>query len=1250
MQNIPNDEHKQKLALKLKQFKDKSEKVDARDISIFVRKISERKSFDLVTLENFDELATNLFELILKGKKSVCVVKNSDLTESGIKNSGKLKSLFRTTNFIQDETGQYVLFLGFPFIEGFLHDNMTYTRAPIVLFPIVLELEKTKKPAGWYLHPDQERSPTVNKALFSFLKSKGYTEPPENLEEKVSELIDKISETETSDFQSKFISGLYEILDSFSFKYNKDFQDKTESIVPIKKEDFANLEKNGLHIRNHMLIGIFQQGNSAISADYDTLMDKSLGGEIDQGIIDDLLELPAEENQWNAPSSNEAEEIDLDKIPDREFNTVLPSDASQDEVLFASQTQECTVVRGPPGTGKSQVIANLIANALSKNQRVLVVCQKRAALDVVAQRLEKEGLGEYVSLVEDSNKDKSTLYRRIKKFLESEVSKHEAIQNTMDVNFISSEIDRLIEKQSSLIHALSKPYFGGISIHQLYVSITPTYVSKLNLKGIAEKLTKNELDQLLAIVPSIQQSSIRFSVANHPWYFRKDLSNFSHLEQQQFSEDLGKLLVLLDVEMYDLDIHRLVKLEQSFEILKTKTGFLSSFSKEKKEANSFVESILKRRIEKGENFDFMIKKAQSELKLRNALELLKLVLKDDFLNDIKSESLNRIKEVLSGLRNTMNDIVEIQTHDTQIKDLNDTQKAIISSCTADFTTYHVPWNQLVKDEVYAHWIDFIQKENPVLQGNPFESYMHQKNRLRELLFNKRGLLKRKLVDDLQLKIKAIPKYKRNKTIEEINWSKFTADVSKQRKLKSLRKLFVEYRDLLLSIAPCWLMTPQSVSEIFPLERGLFDLIVYDEASQCPVEEALPSLYRGKRIVIAGDEKQLRPFDLFRIKEELDDVDEDEPISSESLFVLAKRIYNFRYLNWHYRSKSQDLIDFSNYAFYEGRLQVAPDVIRNPKTIPIRWISANGTWQNNTNLVEAVRIVDEIKNILQQNIRRNPIPSIGVITFNEKQQIAIQDEIDKRRTEDSEFDQLYGLAKNPSSKKKDDEIFIKNIENVQGDERDIIIFSIGYAKDLEGNFRMLFGTLNQEGGENRLNVAVTRAREEIVVIASIDSSEIKPDERKNSGRQRLKEYLEYAKAVNDGDVSRKQQVLLSLNDGASRTADVFKMFDSKFEELVYEKLISNNYSVATQVGFSGYRIDLAVVHPDDPTRYIIGIECDGANFHSAKSTRERDVMRQEFLEGRGWKIERIWSTNWWRDPQKEINRIVARIEEIRKLSN
>ena len=229
---------------------------------------------------------------------------------------------------------------------------------------------------------------------------------------------------------------------------------------------------------------------------------------------------------------------------------------------------------------------------------------------------------------------------------------------------------------------------------------------------------------------------------------------------------------------------------------------------------------------------------------------------------------------------------------------------------------------------------------------------------------------------------------------------------------------------------------------------------------------------------------------------------------------------------------------------------------------------------------------------------------------------------------------------------DERIFVKNIENVQGDERDIIIFSVAYAKNKEGRVYSRFGTLGQQGGENRLNVAVTRAKEEIHLVSSIEPYELNVTNAKHDGPKLLKSYLEYAKAVSELNKEKIESVMTEVNEESNmKRQEQDLSFDSPFEEEVYEKLTSIGYKIDTQVGMSGYRIDMSVVHPNYPHRYILGIECDGAMYHSAPSARERDVYRQRFLESKGWTIARIWSRNWWKDSAAELERIDRMIRKM-----
>lgn len=288
---------------------------------------------------------------------------------------------------------------------------------------------------------------------------------------------------------------------------------------------------------------------------------------------------------------------------------------------------------------------------------------------------------------------------------------------------------------------------------------------------------------------------------------------------------------------------------------------------------------------------------------------------------------------------------------------------------------------------------------------------------------------------------------------------------------------------------------------------------------------------------------------------------------------------------------------------------------------------------------------QVVSILKQIFKNYPQKTVGVITFNSKQQEKIQEYVDQFAEDDAEFNALYSQV---MSREIDARVFVKNIENVQGDERDIIIFSIAYGRNLQGRVSANFGTLNLQGGENRLNVAISRGKEKVIVVSSIKPVDIEVSGSKNLGPVLFKQYLRYAYAVANKDRDTVLNVLQEVNQSQqfnSRADSQGLSFDSPFEEEVYKHLSARGYTVDTQIGCSGYRIDLAVIHPDESTRYILGIECDGAMYHSAKSARERDIYRQRFLESKGWNVGRIWSRNWWQNPEKEINRIELLLKEL-----
>ena len=472
-------------------------------------------------------------------------------------------------------------------------------------------------------------------------------------------------------------------------------------------------------------------------------------------------------------------------------------------------------------------------------------------------------------------------------------------------------------------------------------------------------------------------------------------------------------------------------------------------------------------------------------------------------------------------------------------------------------------------------------------------------------------------------------------------------INKQENMWNIRKTMEYFSEYLLRLFPCWMMSPENVSSVMPLKQDLFDVIIFDEASQIFIENSIPTIYRGKNIAIAGDRKQLKPTTTFMKRyignenfEELS-LSEQAALEVESLLDLATSRYTNANLTYHYRSKYEELINFSNYAFYDEKLQIAPNIQKDVSK-PIERIKVNGIWQDRRNHEEAVEVVKTLKKIFQT---RDNNQTIGIITFNTEQEHYIADIIDVECQKDPTFRELYLKEVSRKENGEDTGLFIKNIENVQGEERDIIIFSIGYAKNERGKVVALFGPLSQEGGENRLNVAITRAKEKIYLITSIEPEELNVTYSKHLGPKILKKYLQYARAVSFGNKYEQKIILESLR---KKTVIEEKECDG-IEQEIKKALEKKKYIVDVNLGSAKYKINLAIFNKK-LKRYVLGIEIDSTAYTTSENLLERDIYRNKFLNSRGWNMMRLWSRDWWTDKEKtielienKINKAIAKIQ-------
>ncbi|MDK2978314.1 MAG: hypothetical protein PWP52_1028 [Bacteroidales bacterium] len=1271
----------------------------------------------------------------------------------------KLRKIDQEADLIKRTSGMHVEYIGYPFIEGKIGDATI--KAPLLLFPV--DLTTNRKTQIIKLTPQTDMGIQFNKSLvFAIEKYLGQSIDENDQIEIINIIVNKKIDlnqriAKILEVLSKYILISDELpkatIEKFSDNLNDEkifrLVDENDQIgiintKLIKKTDLnqktakimkilSNLNNEKIfRIRNYMILGIFVQFSNAIAKDYEKLMKLD-----DLGLISYLL---------NGNSDYEFDGIDIDDISENEKYFISDIDPSQEASIMSivNSNNKGIVIHGPPGTGKSQTIVNLISQFVKDKKKVLMVCQKKTALDVVKNRLDAVGIKNAV-LIEDYARDRNHTLKEMEKIInECDIPNY---YNDYELQKINNQIDEKIKELNELKEILGKKYECGLSLFELYsknkdknnivkesklrnIFLKYKYDEVMDSLSKLEKLLpyakygngimqlrknwkdlaytdKEKIEELLEQLIKLNKTIEHFEIPN---YTKKEYNHKLLDEVYNYMQDIQRLIELLNggklecqilenkISSFESQLKILDKLiipdnsQINYNELKQNETYLITYGKYSKQlfVSKFISKLFNsefrssekivKELENKSNIGFkelykiyksleslddnfnipekltrttienwkeeklnelLIWKIYYRLKpkfelqelLNNETEILRTLNKLKSFGELHTQYQQNLK-VLSGyfnnvetLRNNqMMEILEyvtdefddIRYYDTLKDDLKNNAELILF----DYLSKYDKDNIL--NTYYYIWIDNIEKNSKVFRTvKKIDNYEDIKKELNELYSQKFQETKKHL--NAVLKNIAPCKEAKNKIPYEAN---------KKRRRKPLKEIIELYENDVLDIIPIWLTTPDVVSAIFPLKKGLFDIVIYDEASQMPMEYALPSLYRAKRFVIAGDEKQLPPTDFFKASfdDDDDEIEGIDELEAKSLLELCKTRCPTALLSYHYRAKYEEIINFSNYAYYNGKIAISPNKHRGR---PFEFIKVNGRWENRKNYVEAKKVVEKVYELLNENSEK----SIGIITFNSEHRDLIIDELERKASEDDEFRILYEKSLNLKKDNEDMSLFVRNIENVQGDERDIIIFSTAYAKDKDGRLRYNFGPLSRVGGENRLNVAITRAKEKVIIITSIEPDELKVENLKNEGPKLLKKYMQYVKFISNGDYANAEIILNSL-------CNIEKLnelqFDSPFEEEVYDELTKRGHTAYTQVGCSKYRIDLAIKHPKED-KYILGIECDGATYHSSRSAKERDMYRQKFLEMKGWKIVRIWSRNWWKNREKEIRRIENEIK-------
>jgi very-short-patch-repair endonuclease len=1131
----------------------------------------------------------------------------------------KLERMQKAAGDSMHSTGQHTLFLGYPCIVLPAAGGKS-KLAPLTLFAVQIVISSQRITIRRVLDSNEQGAPVASEALLNRL---------------VGAYVKREYDVDLNGHEHRFdIAGaeleaqIQHVLAPWKGIKREFCYPQTSEV--ITKEELKRLEptSNDPYIADHAILGLAEFSGQALIDDLDQI-EKAFG---------EGQQCPAALAKLVMSASDHVDNEAVEPGAESRKWLVEKSDPSQECVVWSQKANSLVVLQGPPGTGKSQTIVNIVADALAQKKTVMVVCQKRSAIEVVHKRLAAVGLGELAVLVDDIDKDRLKVVRRIDGI---EMEFHSNLLNERERTTIARSILADEARVDAVIEAINDRTDGTVPSRLRFGDI------KALLKGLR---------------------------------FLNPSTNWSPQLKQSVVKMMGEGFTLEDLKRSILGFHKIdaearklrygqsswtgvnVKLEDNQVLLEEVLSHCETAHDLGRELSSggtplhhdsqtswVAEHPWLHQVGSGFPVSGFLSSTHQRHEFRRFQVWIEAIRKIASVNPVVDADV-----LAAALRSGTLDIAFLTTLANDARELHPLlalKSDIAKHPVLRMADEHLPgergnWATHIHAMALHTWLrELLMRQQEGFRDAPRISVMVAQ--LGAALKDKRELDALDILNGYQGRVDA-----RN-TLKNRNLLRLRAGQGRPK--TSLRKLYSDGMHLLNNVVPLLLVSPETASSMLPLKAGLFDVVVIDEASQMFVAEALPMLFRAKHAVIAGDRQQMPPADFFAYSDAEDEDGNEEEIDGElDPLVAASGVYRLLEasdnalpaasqsrlsLLVHYRSERKELIDFSNHAFYDGKLIIPAGNAALPPFMQtaIEFENVDGQFVRGVNEMECRRIVEILRNIWQ--VRESLRPTVGVIVANAKQRDRVLEVLQEECSRDAKFRAAYEQEDDRSSDGEDVSFFVRSVEHVQGDERDLIIFGLTYS----GSSRA-YGPLNAKNdGRKRLNVAITRAKRGMIVLTSLTVSHVSNAAEKGSQeRYYVWQYLNYARAVAANDHEGVDRILNQLNDQRHEAKVAASATESPFEEDVKRFVESLGLHVNCQVGESGFRIDLGVRVSKDSRNYLCGLECDGARYHSGWRARTSDVWRQEILEAKGWKILRIWSTDWFENSEEAKNKLAKEL--------